>query len=395
MLVVSELVVPEWRVNNEFVETTCKVLEKRIGEKQGEDGPIYRPEIKIEYEVSGVTYRDCHYDIHQNYAAGKENAQAACDEFELYDPAKDNCYLCWYDPMNPSIAVLMRGYRWWIWLVFTVPLSFVVIGTGGLIYTLLHWGKSAERRAAIARRMHQRDFFIRNHEARQTFPSVPQGFDRTDSPGTHLRFRLPMNASPGWALFGILAACLILNGTVSVFVTIAVKSHLKGEPEWLLTFFIIPFVLVGLALIVLFFRKLLIATAIGPTMLEISGHPLKPGGAYRLFLSQSGRLVFRSLRVSLVCEEAATYRQGTNTRTETQEVFRRELFCRERFSIERGLPFETELELAMPEGAMHSFKADRNEINWFLAVEGDMARWPKFKRRFSVIVRPHVGEGGR
>ena len=45
------------------------------------------------------------------------------------------------------------------WLVFTVPLPFIVIGAGGLIYTVFRWGKSAERRAASARRTAERDLF--------------------------------------------------------------------------------------------------------------------------------------------------------------------------------------------------------------------------------------------
>ena len=170
---------------------------------------------------------------------------------------------------------------------------------------------------------------------------------------------------------------------------------LAGRPDWFLTLFIIPFVLIGLGAIVVFIRQLLVATGIGPTLMEISDHPFQPGGQYRLFLSQSGRLTINAMRVSLVCEEAATYRQGTNTRTETQEVYRQELFCREGFRIESGLPFETEFELNVPEGAMHSFKADHNEINWTLAVEGDVANWPNYKRSFPVIVRPANGSADR
>jgi hypothetical protein len=101
------------------------------------------------------------------------------------------------------------------------------------------------------------------------------------------------------------------------------------------------------------------------------------------------------MRVLLVCEESATYRQGTNTRTETQEAFRQTLFVREGFSIESGLPFETEIDLPLPKGAMHSFKSDHNEINWLLVVEGDVARWPDYKRRFPVIVRPAGEENVR
>jgi hypothetical protein len=392
--VVTQLVVPEWRVNNEFVETPCKVIEKRVAKQITEDGPVYRPDVKIEYEVNGVTHRDWHYDIHRSYTDGEADAQAACDDFALYDPDKDNRYLCWYDPMNPDTAVLVQGYRWWIWLVLTVPLSFVVIGSGGLIYTLFHWGRSAERRAAIAKRVQERDFFSRNND-RPAFPSIPQGIDTMNSPGTRMRFRLPMAVSPGWALFGTLGVCIFWNGIVSFFVWLAIEGHLEKKPDWFLTVFIIPFVLVGIALIFLFVRRLLVIAGVGPTLLEISSHPLQPGGDYRIFLSQSGRLAFHSLRVSLLCEESATYRQGTNTRKETQEVYREEIFRREAFSIERGLPFETEMMLSVPPNVMHSFKSRHNEINWILAVEGDVVRWPDFKRRFSVIVRPNVSEDDR
>ena len=48
--------------------------------------------------------------------------------------------------------------------------------------------------------------------------------------------------------------------------------------------------------------------------------------------------------------------------------------------------------MSVPAGAMHSFKADHNEINWMLVVEGDVAGWPDYKRSFPVIVRPANGE---
>ncbi|NJO14086.1 MAG: hypothetical protein HC870_02780, partial [Rhizobiales bacterium] len=62
-------------------------------------------------------------------------------------------------------------------------------------------------------------------------------------------------------------------------------------------------------------KQFLIATGIGPTLVEISDYPFYPGRVYRLFLSQGGRLTINSLEVLLVCDEKATYQQGTNTRT--------------------------------------------------------------------------------
>jgi hypothetical protein len=393
VLLFNTLVVPEWRVNHEFAETTCKVLDTQIVETPGEDGPLYRPEFKIEYEVAGVEYRDWHYDIHRASVA-RANAQAVLDRFELF-AASHKTYPCWYDPADPSVVVLVRGIPWWVWLIFTVPASFVVIGAGGLLYTLLRWGKSAERRAALAQRVQESELFGGNSRGQSVFASVPPGADMTNSPGTRLKFRLPMVTSPGWALFGALALCVVVNGIVSVLAVVAIRDHVAGKPDWAWTLFTIFFALIGLGTIVVFLRRLWATTGVGPTLVEISEHPLQPGGQYRLFLSQSGRLTVNALRACLTCEEAVTYRQGTNARTETREVFRQELFCRENFEIHGGMPFELEFELSLPAGAMHSFRAEHNEINWSLVVHGEMAGWPDYMRSFPLVVRPAQGGAPR
>ncbi len=238
--------------------------------------------------------------------------------------------------------------NWWVWPLLTVPGSFITIGAGGLIYTLLRWGKSAERRASIARRAQRRKLFHPNADAVR-FPFIPEGADMTNSPGTTLKFRLPIAGAAGWALAGVLAFCVLWNGAVAVLAVMAIRAHLAGQPDWRRTLFVVPFLLIGVGAVVYFLRRLLVAAGIGPTRLEISDHPLQPGGEYRLFLSQSGRMRVKALRVSLACEEAATYRQGTNARSETREVYRQELFRSEDFEIS-GQPFESPIEFACPRG---------------------------------------------
>ena len=95
-----------------------------------------------------------------------------------------------------------------------------------------------------------------------------------------------------------------------------------------------------------------------------------------------------SLKVFLRCEESATYRQGTNTRSETCCVCSKELFRRDNFEIHRGLPLEERCDVEIPAGAMHSFKSSNNEVNWKIVVAGDVDRWPDFARGFPVVVYP-------
>ena len=391
ILILYHLVIPEWRVNHEFLPHTCKVRDKRIAESNGENGPTYRAEIKIDYQVGGVNYTNWTYSIENLsdvYSSGKADKQAILDRFALDAEAP-----CWYDPANPERVVQVRGYSWWIYLVTTVPVIFIFVGAGGIVYTLLHWGKSAKLRAAISQRVQERDLLGGNGRGEIEYPGVPAREDITSSPGTKLRYRLPIETSPGWAMIGTLVACLFWNGLVGIMVFFAAHSILSGKPEWVLTFLCVPFVGIGLFLIYGFFRQLLLTTGIGPTMLEISDHPLHPGGEYRIFLAQAGRLSVKSLALSLVCEEEATYRQGTDTRTESQKVFAQELFRQENFEIPPGIPFEKESPLRIPAGAMHSFKSAHNRINWTLLVEGDIAGWPALKRAFPVIIFPNAGDG--
>ncbi len=382
------LVVPEWRVNHEFVKAQCVVLDKRLGETDG------GPEIHIKYRAEGKDYVIWTYDIHGAYSGGLAGKQAILDQF-VVDKENPKTYDCWYDPLDPQNAVLVRGYQWWVWLAFLLPISFLAIGGGGMIYRVLHWGKSAERRAVMAQRTQGRNLLSANGAQRTEFPNIPDDSNITNSPGTRLRYRLPIGTSPGWALFGILLVCVFWNAVVSVFVVMAVRGHLRGEPDWFLTLFTIPFVLGGIALIFLFFRQLLITTGVGATRVEISAHPLHPGQQCRLLVSQSGRLRVNSLDVLLVCQEEATYRQGTNTRTETREVHSQNVFRQEGFEVRPGVPFESECELIVPAEAMHSFKADHNEIQWRVVVKGDVAGWPDYRRSFPVIVHPGQGNQDR
>jgi hypothetical protein len=389
-LILATIVVPDWRVNHEFVETQCTVLGKAVREEETEGGVLYRPEIRIEYRIGDELRRTTTYDIRNAFSAGREAKEAVLDRF-----TKDQSYPCWYDPADPDVVVLVRGYNWWFWLLLVVPSAFILIGGAGLFYTMLHWGKSAERRAAIVGRSATLPLFEGNGHAKPGFPNIPARIDVTDSPGTTLAFRLPVATSQAWAVLGSFALCVFWNGIVSIFAIVAVGCHLEGRPDWRLTIFTIPFLLVGLGTVYFFIRQFLVATGTGRTLVEISDHPLRPGQTCSLCLSQSGRLKMKSLELLLVCDEEATYQQGTNTRTETQRVYEQRIFRREDFEIQGDKPFDVRCDVTVPSGAMHSFKSAHNEISWRVLVKGDVDGWPAYQRSFPVIIYPSTnGTGG-
>jgi hypothetical protein len=108
-------------------------------------------------------------------------------------------------------------------------------------------------------------------------------------------------------------------------------------------------------------------------------------------------LTLKSIAVSLVCEEEAVFRQGTNARTESREVFRKSLYAGASAIIQPGEPLEAECDLPIPSEAMHSFRASHNQVQWKLIVHGEIIGWHGFQRSFPVIVRPLpvAGVGGR
>ena len=382
VVVLVQVVIPDWRVHHQFVEHRCVVLETR-STKLEDEGSLYRPDVRIQYMIDGEKYVVWTDALGGHYTDNQAAVQAILRSF----PPGQECP-CWYDPADPSVAVLAQRIRWWSWLTLTIPASFILIGVGGLVYTGMTWGKSAERRAVLAKRAAQMDLFDPDRQDTSSLPNVPRPTNITDSPGTTLAYRLPNVAASGWKLFGGLLACLGWNGIVALFACWAIGGFLEGRPDWILTVFVIPFLIAGGGIIVYFLRYALVVTAIGPTLVEISEQPLHPGNRYELFVSQTGRLTVNSLEILLACDEQATYCQGTNTRSESLRVFEQPTFRRERVEVRHGVPFEARFPLDIPIGAMHSFKSEHNEIGWKIVVKGDVVGWPSFTRSFPVIVYP-------
>jgi hypothetical protein len=375
-----------------FRQTTCEVIQTRLGEQLHLNKPsTYRPEILIQYSVDGEVYRRWAYDSVEAYSPDRE-----AEEEILAQYTDGQSCPCWYNPADPGQAIVKRGSTWGFWLTVLVLASFILIGAGGAVYTVVYAGTSAERRAALAKRASHIELIGEALPSVKDYPQVPGDANYTDSPGITLAYRLPMASSPGWSLLAATVFCVVWNLLATVFMIAAINKHVSGHPDWLLTIVTIPSVGIGLWSVYFASRRLLMATGVGPTNVEISDHPLRPGRSYDIFLAQLGHLSIRSLAAQLVCEEEATFRQGTNVRTEKCCVYWEEIFRRENVEIEPGTPFEHQDRFTVPVECMHSFKSENNAVAWSLVVEGDTVGWSTFRRKFPVVVYPAAnGSGAR
>jgi hypothetical protein len=269
--------------------------------------------------------------------------------------------------------------------MLVVPVPFIAVGAGGLWYVIWSWGKSAERQAVMAQETARREQ-IELTGQEPPFPSVPSPGDVTESPGTTLAFRLP-SGEPGWNLLGLLLLSVVWNSVVAFFAWMAIEGYRRGSPDWLLALLVGPFALGGAGLVLFFLRQLFAAGGVGPTIVEISEHPLYPGGQCELFIEQASSLSVERFRVLLVCDEEATYRQGTDARTAARRVYEQEIYRRDAAEGESGgLQLRTEIEI--PATAMHSFRSEHNKVCWKLLVSGEVARRGDFDRSFLLHVYP-------
>lgn len=383
--IATQTVMPQWQINQNWLESTCTLKEKRVAERTITTGVEYYPEFRVYYEVGGKSYREWTYA--NAYPCGPEQAKARAilDQFQ-----EGESYVCWYDPIDPAQVTVVRAYTWSRWILLLLPASFIILGGGGLLYLVFSWGKSQERRAAITKKAAELDLFDA-HSQNGQYPTVPLDSNLTNSPGTTLAYRLPALALPAWPLVVALALALAAVGLSAGFAVMVVRGHLWQRPDWPFTGFTIGLAAVAVAAAVHFVRRFLAATGAGPTLLEISGHPLVPGRTYELYLSQAGRQRFRSLRVLFVCEEEAAFLRGTNTRIDRRRVFEDEVFSRRDFEVRPAAPLEMHCEVLVPPRAMHSFKSEHNRVRWKLVVEARIDDRRAFDRDFPVVVVPSPG----
>ena len=127
-----------------------------------------------------------------------------------------------------------------------------------------------------------------------------------------------------------------------------------------------------------------------PKTVAVCSHSyLQPGSEFEISWLQKGNSKrIRKLILTLEGKEQVTYRQGTNTRTETSVFFsERILETVDPSEISRGFR-----EVKIPDEAMHTFDAANNKIIWTLQIHGEIPYWPDILDDFTITVYPPTNE---
>jgi hypothetical protein len=297
-------------------------------------------------------------------------AQAAADAYRPGRPAR-----CFLDPVSGR-AVLRRS-----------PLGSAALVLLPLLFAVAPWAA-----VVLLWRWRPRD-------RRIVAPQV--GSDRVGRPepvllplgGVAPSRQLGVPLRPGLGPFGRLvaatAAALFWNGIVSVFVVQLAGEWRAGAVPIFGSLFLVPFVVVGLGLVAAV-GYCLLATLNPRPRLVLAEAVVPVGGSTLLrwgFAGRTARMV--RLNVTLQGREEATYRQGTDTKTDT-EVFSTTTLVdtTNAWEIAQG-----ETRVTVPAGTMHSFAADHNKVVWVLALHGEIPSWPDVKEELEIAVVPALGPG--
>ena len=342
----------------------CVVISSEVKSHSGRHGSTYSVNISYTYEIKAREFKSNTYDFMGGSSSGYEGKQAVVAGY-----SRGTKTVCYVNPDDPTDVVLERGFTPAMWFGL-IPLVFVIVGAVGLVFTLRHRRPGLMVGGAAAAGW--------AHGA-GTAVAAPA----FSSSGRAERLALKPAMSPWGMLFGVLFICLFWNGIVSVFVFQAVNSWRYGHPEWALTLFMIPFVVIGLAMIGGVFYWLLALLNPRPHLIVTPGAvPL--GGILQVQWNFTGRAgVLQNLRLRLEGREEAASR-GDNSNTVTSIFANLEI-------ANATTPREMrsgEARVTIPAGLVPSLAGAHNKIIWAIQVHGQIARGPDVKEEFPVTVLP-------
>lgn len=341
--------------SNDWPEVPCTIAVSEVESHSGSDGATYSVNIEFSYLYGTENYTGGSYNFNKFNSSGYDGKKEIVDQYPVGSEA-----VCFVNPDVPKEAILTRSIPGIVFFIIPFTSIFMLVGLGAMLSALgllpKKWKDKVQTR----------------HKP-------------VESAGEGAATLKPEVGGLG-KLLGMLAVCLFWNGIVSIFLWQVVESFQKGNPEWFLTVFMIPFVVIGLGMIwgVIYFLL-----ALRNPSLSFSMSEARPSLGEQVQLNWKASKPLRSVeKLSIFVEglESATYTRGTDSVTDKCIFHRTTLFESDAPATQHS----GELELTIPEDSMHSFDGGNNKIQWRLRVDGSIRRWPDISQNYPFTVRPRT-----
>ncbi len=302
---------------------------------------------------------------------------------------------CWFDPGDPERAKLEAPSLTGSLMGLVMGLVFALIPVGVGIRQLRGWGRSREAQSATYA-VPETAAPRRRAGAYRRAAGVGGALDRYGSldhlplpqvrhePGRELPIALTADVESTSGQIMLVVVAVFWNGFCWPMFFWAISSQ-----QLLVAGFLLLFVGPGAYIAWLASKPFTKKWRRVPT-LELAEEPVVLGQVLRVAIRQPGGVHVNHYELKLVCEEWIRYRVGTDTRTDSREIFGTRVFADQQFAIPRGRAFLKHCEVTLPEGLPPSFHAEDNRIVWKFVVTVDIARFPDLEETYTIRVLPPV-----
>jgi len=185
------------------------------------------------------------------------------------------------------------------------------------------------------------------------------------------------------------SGCLIAFG--GIFFVVGIGALLAAQPVSLIVGAV--FTLVGGGIMSAGLAPIVRGMKVSHPEAYLSSDLLRLGEPFTFRLHQvfKGELTLDGGEVKFLMRESATYTRGTDTYTDTHEVVQRTVGVPGRV-FRAGENLRIEETFQVPVSGMHTFRGNKNKIEWLVKVELRYARWPDVKEEYAVFVLPERKE---
>ncbi|MEO8270817.1 MAG: DUF3592 domain-containing protein, partial [Aureliella sp.] len=254
-----------------WLATPCTILNAQLKESEGDDSTTYRAEFTYEYQFAGARFVGNQDNLFK-FSGSRKSANARRDALPVGMQTQ-----CWVNPKHPEQALLDRSIAWGPALApFLFLICFCGLGGGVAYYGLrMRSQKSADRSAGDSSLLESAAMFSAEPVASAlplinrygsdlaaSSAEITRALDQHSSDAHEVaedlmdkQAAVPQRLKPKQTRIARLLVMLFLavfwNGIISTFVYAAIFDAPFGN-RWGqigLWLFLIPFVLVGLALI--------------------------------------------------------------------------------------------------------------------------------------------------
>lgn len=362
------------RIFTAWQPAQCTIISLEIGSQRSSrvrtGGPYiagrsesYRPEITFRYVVDGIEY-DCtgwdSWALAGDYGGGSHKYYLrVLDRYEI-----GQTYPCWYDPADPSQAVLVRRVRP-LYILALFPLALVALGGLGLVATL------SRARPVPAPE------------------PIPASTAQQDPPGYRQRLAVridPVTAGDQKGCLFILAALMLAVGALAGFA--AYQSWIDGEIPVVTGLVMVAFGASGTILLMAAVSAMVFQVPV--PILEAERPTVAAGARLQMRLVQPGPVRLKTIRVTLVGEKLPPAKSGTPS---VKGFFERVVIDTGHLVVGRMAPLARNMDLVLPADAPPSSSGQEEpEVRWRVQVTLIPFGWPRLTYLFPVVVTPSSTE---